>query len=79
MSSSHSLDDLAVTFDDGHLVANAGLLAPATLTQHLGLRELFETHVDLQSGPSPRSPLDATIRRGAPLCQGGLPLRRSYS
>jgi hypothetical protein len=47
MPSSHSLDRIAVTFDDEHLVANAGLLAPATLAQHLGLRELFETHVDL--------------------------------
>jgi hypothetical protein len=41
------LDRLGVIFDDGRLVANAGLLAPATLAQHLGLRELFETHVDL--------------------------------
>src|ERR1700678_2647596 len=47
MSSSHSLDRIDVIFDDGHLVANAGLLAPATLAQHLGLRELFETHVGL--------------------------------
>ena len=47
MPSSHSLDRVAVTFDDEHLVANAGLLAPASLAQHLGLRELFETHVDL--------------------------------
>ena len=47
MPSSHSLDRIAVTFDDEHLVANAGLVAPATLAQHLGLRELFETHVDL--------------------------------
>jgi hypothetical protein len=47
MPSSHSLDRIAVTFDDEHLVANVGLLAPATLAQHLGLRELFETHVDL--------------------------------
>ena len=47
MPSSHSLDRIAVTFDDEHLVANAGLIAPATLAQHLGLRALFETHVDL--------------------------------
>jgi Transposase DDE domain group 1 len=47
MPSSHSLDRIAVTFDDEHLVANAGLIAPATLAQHLGLRELFDQHVDL--------------------------------
>lgn len=34
-------------FDDGRLVANAGLLLPATLAQHLGLRELLDHHVDL--------------------------------
>ena len=47
MSSSHSLDRIDVIFDDERLVANAGLIAPATLAQHLGLRELFETNVDL--------------------------------
>jgi hypothetical protein len=47
MPSSHSLDRLGVIFDDGRLVANAGLIAPATLAQHLGLRELFDTNVDL--------------------------------
>jgi hypothetical protein len=47
MRSSHSLDAMAVTFDDEHLVADAGLVLPATLAQHLGLRELFDTHVDL--------------------------------
>jgi hypothetical protein len=38
---------MSVTFDDGRLMANAGLIAPATLAQHLGLRELFDTGVDL--------------------------------
>ncbi len=36
-----------MTFDDERLVANAGLMLPATLAQHLGLRELFDEHVDL--------------------------------
>ncbi|MBA2535217.1 MAG: IS1380 family transposase [Rubrobacter sp.] len=47
MQSSHSLDRLAVTFDDPHSVADAGLILPATLAQHLGLREVFDDHVDL--------------------------------
>jgi len=47
MSSSHSLDAIAVTFDDEHLVADAGLIQVATLAQHLGLRELFNARVDL--------------------------------
>lgn len=47
MRSSHSLDALDVMFDDEHLVADAGLIQPATLAQHLGLRELFDSCVDL--------------------------------
>jgi len=47
MRSSHSLDAIGVTFDDEHAVANAGLILPATLAQHLGLRSLFDDHVDL--------------------------------
>ena len=47
MRSSHSLDRLDVVFDDEHLVADAGLVLPATLGQHLGLRALFDGHVDL--------------------------------
>jgi hypothetical protein len=35
---SHSLDRVMVAFDDDRLVANAGLMAPATLAVHLGLR-----------------------------------------
>jgi Transposase DDE domain group 1 len=43
----HSLDRREVTFDDDHLVANAGLILPATLAQHLGLLDLFDEHVNL--------------------------------
>ena len=32
-------------------MANAGLLLPATLAQHLGLRELVDHHLDLGSAP----------------------------
>jgi hypothetical protein len=47
MRSSHSLDRLETTFDDDRLVAGAGLLLPATLAQHLGLRGLVDQHLDL--------------------------------
>ena len=50
-SSSRNLDRLGVAFDDPHLVANARLLLPATLAQHLGLREVVEYHVDLGESP----------------------------
>ncbi|MGH8922847.1 MAG: IS1380 family transposase [Actinomycetes bacterium] len=51
MRSSHSLDAMAVTFDDEHAVAAAGLILTATLAQHLGLRQLFDDHVDLGDAP----------------------------
>lgn len=51
MQSSHSLDAIGVSFDDEHLVADAGLIQPATLAQHLGLRELFDEQVDLGDAP----------------------------
>jgi hypothetical protein len=38
MRSSHSLDRLDVAFDDDRLVADAGLLLPATLAHHLGAK-----------------------------------------
>jgi len=50
MRSSHSLDRLDTAFDDDHLVADAGLVLPATLAQHLGLKELIDEHLDL--GPA---------------------------
>jgi hypothetical protein len=50
MRSSHSLDRLGTAFDDDRLVADAGLLLPATLAQHLGLKELVETYLDLGRG-----------------------------
>ena len=37
-------DRIRILFDDHRLVANAGLLLPATLARHLGLRELVQDH-----------------------------------
>jgi hypothetical protein len=51
MRSSHSVDRLSVQFDDDRLVADAGLLLPATLGQHLELAELFDAHLDLGDAP----------------------------
>ena len=44
-------DRIRIVFDDYRLVANAGLLLPATLAQHLGLRELVDRHLDLGDAP----------------------------
>jgi hypothetical protein len=51
MRSSHSLDRVDTAFDDGRLVADAGLLLPATLADHLGLKRLVEEHLDLAGRP----------------------------
>ncbi|HUY98744.1 MAG TPA: IS1380 family transposase [Thermomicrobiaceae bacterium] len=51
MRSSHSPDRLETAFDDDHLVADAGLVLPATLAHHLGLKTLVETHLDLGAAP----------------------------
>jgi hypothetical protein len=51
MRSSHTLDRLDVAFDDDRLVADAGLLLPATLTHHLGLKALVDEHLDLGDKP----------------------------
>jgi hypothetical protein len=47
----HSLDRIEATFDDERLVANAGLIAPASVAQHLGLRQLVDERVDLGEAP----------------------------
>ena len=44
-------DRIKIAFDDHRLVANAGLLLPATLAEHLGLGELVDNHVDLGDAP----------------------------
>jgi Transposase DDE domain group 1 len=49
MRSSHSLDRFGTAFDDDRLVAEAGLLLPATLAAHLDLRGLVERHLHLAS------------------------------
>ena len=45
MRASHDLDGISVTADDTSLVADAGLLLPATLGQRLGLPQLLQERV----------------------------------
>ena len=47
MRSSRNLDRIGVVFDDARQVADAGLLLPATLAEHLGLKGLVERFLDL--------------------------------
>lgn len=51
MRSSHRLDRIDTAFDGAQLVADAGLLLPATLLARLGLRELVDRHLDLGQAP----------------------------
>jgi len=51
MRSSHSLDRLGVAFDGAGQGADAGLALPATLAQHLGLKEIVERRLDLGRKP----------------------------
>jgi hypothetical protein len=47
MRSSHSLDRIDTAFDGTQLVADAGLLLPAILAAHLGLKGLVDRFLDL--------------------------------
>jgi hypothetical protein len=51
MRSSHSLDRLDVAFDGTQLIADAGLVLPATLAARIGLRELADRHLHLGAAP----------------------------
>jgi len=51
VKASHTLDAIRTSFDEQHLVANAGLLLPTTLMQRLGLEPLLRDSVDLGGVP----------------------------
>ena len=44
-------DRIQIAFDDHRLVANAGLILPATLALRLGLPQLLRKHLDLGGAP----------------------------
>ena len=64
-------DRIQVTLDDHRLVANAGLLLPVTLAQHLGLRELVDNHVDLGDAPGRANTGDKMLTLVASALAGG--------
>ena len=66
-----SPDRIHVAFDDHRLVANAGLLLPVTLAQHLGLGELVDRHVDLGDAPGRANPGDKLLTLVASALAGG--------
>ena len=64
-------DRIQISFDDRRLVANAQLLLPVTLAQHLGLRELVDNHVDLGAAPGRANPGDKLLTLVASALAGG--------
>ena len=64
-------DRIRIVFDDRRLVANAGLLLPATLAQHLGLGELVDYHLDLGSAPGRANTGDKMMTLVASALAGG--------
>ena len=64
-------DRIRIVFDDHRLVANAGLLLPATLAQHLGLGELVDHHLNLGSTPGRANTGDKMLTLVASALAGG--------
>ena len=62
---------IRISFDDHRLVANAGLVLPATLAQRLGLRELVDHHLDLGDAPGRANAGDKMMTLVASALAGG--------
>ena len=64
-------DRIQITFDDRRLVANAGLLLPATLARHLGLPELVRQRLDPGDAPGRANTSDKMMTLVASAPAGG--------
>ena len=66
-------DRIQIAFDDHRLVANAGLILPATLARRLGLSQLVHNHLDLGRAPGRANTGDKmmTLVASAPRFRGG--------
>ena len=64
-------DRIRIAFDDPRLVANAGLMLPATLALHLGLGELVDRHLDLGGAPGRANTGDKLMTLVASALAGG--------
>ena len=60
-----------IAFDDHRLVANAGLVLPATRALHLGLPQLVDRHLDLGDAPGRANPGDKISTLVASALAGG--------
>ena len=64
-------DRIRIAFDDHLLVANAGLLLPSTLAQHLGLPQLVDRRLDLGRAPDRANTGDKMMTLVASALAGG--------
>ena len=64
-------DRIQIAFDDHRLVANAGLILPATVAQHLGLPQLVDRRLDLGRAPGRANPGDKMMTLVASALAGG--------
>ena len=73
MLSRNRPDRIQVAFDDHRLVANAGLMLPATLARRLGLPQLVDRRLDLGRAPGRANTGDKlmTLVASAPRFRGG--------
>ena len=67
----HHPDRIRIAFDDHRLVANARLILPATLAQHLPLWELVDHHLDLGGAPGRANTGDKLLTLVASALAGG--------
>ena len=64
-------DRIQIAFDDHRLVANAGLILPATLALRLGLPQLLRKHLDLGGAPGRANTGDKMMTMVAYALAGG--------
>ena len=64
-------DRIQIAFDDHRLVANAGLILPATLALHLGLPELVQQRLNLGDAPGRANTGDKIMTLVASALAGG--------
>ena len=64
-------DRIHVAFDDHRLLANAGLILPATLARHLGLPQLVDRDLDLGDTPGRANTGDKMMTLVASALAGG--------
>ena len=67
----HHPDRIQITFDYRRLVANAGLILPATLALRLGLPELVQQRLDLGNAPGRANTGDKVMTLVASALAGG--------